>query len=137
MKVVLDTNVLVSALLKRDSIPGRLLQAVWDGNLDLVLSEPLLTELREVLNYPKIRKRLVASAIDSEMFVELLPFFTVQVDLTGVEAPLPRDAGDEMVLATLMASQAEWLVSGDEDLLVMADRFPILSPAAFVARFLS
>jgi uncharacterized protein len=137
MKVVLDTNVLVSALLKRDSIPGRLLQAVWDGNLDLVLSEPLLTELREVLNYPKIRKRLVASAIDSELFVELLPFFTVQVDLTGVEAPLPRDAGDEMVLATLMASQAEWLVSGDEDLLVMADRFPILSPAAFVARFLS
>ena len=84
MKVVLDTNVLVSALLKRDSIPGRLLQAVWDGNLDLVLSEPLLTELREVLNYPKIRKRLVASAIDSELFVELLPFFTVQVDLTGV-----------------------------------------------------
>ena len=137
MKVVLDTNVLVSALLKRDSMPGRLLQAVWDGNLDLVLSEPLLTELREALNYPKIRKRLVASAIDSELFVELLPFFTVQVDLTGVEVPRPRDAGDEMVLATLVASQAEWLVSGDEDLLVMADQFPILSPAAFVARFLS
>ena len=137
MKVVLDTNVLVSALLKRDSIPGRLLQAVWDGNLDLVLSVPLLAELREVLNYPKIRKRLVASAIDSELFVELLPFFTVQVDLTGVEVPRPRDAGDEMVLATLVASQAEWLVSGDEDLLVMADQFPILSPAAFVARFLS
>mgnify|MGYP003546889072 FL=1 len=137
MKVVLDTNVLVSALLKRDSIPGRLLQAVWDGNLDLVLSVPLLAELREVLNYPKIRKRLVASAIDSELFVELLPFFTVQVDLTGVEVARPRDAGDEMVLATLVASQAEWLVSGDEDLLVMADQFPILSPAAFVARFLS
>jgi uncharacterized protein len=137
MKVVLDTNVLVSALLKRDSIPGRLLQAVWDGNLDLVLSEPLLTELRDTLNYPKIRKRLVASAIDSELFLELLPFFTVQVDLTGVEVPRPRDAGDEMVLATLVASQAEWLVPGDEDLLVMADQFPILSPAAFVARFLS
>jgi putative PIN family toxin of toxin-antitoxin system len=137
MKVVLDTNVLVSALLKRDSIPGRLLQAVWDGNLDLVLSEPLLAELHEVLNYPKIRKRLVASAIDSELFVELLQFFTVQVDLTGVEVPRPRDAGDEMVLATLVASQAEWLVSGDEDLLAMADQFPILSPAAFVARFLA
>ncbi len=102
-----------------------------------MLSVPLLAELREVLNYPKIRKRLVASAIDSELFVELLPFFTVQVDLTGVEVPRPRDAGDEMVLATLVASQAEWLVSGDEDLLVMADQFPILSPAAFVARFLS
>jgi predicted nucleic acid-binding protein len=59
MQVVLDTNVLVSALLKRDSIPGRLLQAFWDGTLDLVSSEPLLAELREVLNYPKLRKRLV------------------------------------------------------------------------------
>ena len=53
MKVVLDTNVLVSALLKRDSVPGRLLQAVWDGTLDLVLSEPLLTELRDVLRLPE------------------------------------------------------------------------------------
>jgi len=137
MKVVLDTNVLVSALLKRDSIPGQLLQAVWDGNLDLVLSEPLLAELREVLNYPKIRKRLVANAIDSELFLELLPFFTIQVDLSAVKVPRPRDAADEIALATLVAGQAEWLVSGDEDLLILADQFPILSPAAFVARFLS
>jgi uncharacterized protein len=137
MRVVLDTNVLVSALLKRDSIAGRLLQAVWDGTLDLVLSEPLLTELREVLDYPKIRKRLVANAIDSELFLELLPFFTIQADLSGVKVPRPRDAADEMALATFVAGRAEWLVSGDEDLLVLADQFAILSPAAFVARFLS
>lgn len=137
MKVVLDTNVMVSALLKRDSVPGQILQAVWDGNLDLVLSEPLLAELREVLNYPKIRKRLVANAIDRELFLELLPFFAIQVDLAGTKVPRPRDAADQMVLATLVAGQAEWLVSGDEDLLVLADRFPILTPAAFVARFLA
>ena len=137
MKIVLDTNVLVSGLLKRESIPGRLFQAVWDGSLELVLSEPLLAELREVLDYPKIRKRLVTNAIDTELFLELLPFFTIQVDLTGIEVPRPRDAADEMVLATLVAAGAEWLVSGDEDLLVLADQFPILSPAAFVARFLS
>ena len=137
MKVVLDTNVLVSALLKRDSIPGRLLQVVWDGSLDLVLSEPLLTELRDVLDYPKIRRRLVANAIDRDLFLELLPFFTIQVDLSGIQVSRPRDAADEMVLATVVAGQAEWLVSGDEDLLVLADRYPILTPAAFVARFLS
>ncbi len=73
---MLDTNVLVSALLKRDSVPGRLLQAVQDGTLELVLSEPLLTELREVLNYPKVRKRIEASEIDSGLFLELLPFFS-------------------------------------------------------------
>jgi uncharacterized protein len=137
MRVVLDTNVLVSGLLKRESIPGRLLQAVWDGSIELALSEPLLGELRAVLFYPKIRKRLVANGIDTELFLELLPFFTIQVDLTGIEVPRPRDAADGMVLATLVAAGAEWLVSGDEDLLVLADQFPILSPAAFVARFLS
>jgi putative PIN family toxin of toxin-antitoxin system len=137
MKVVLDTNVLVSALLKRDSLPGRLLQAVWDGTLDLVLSEALLAELRDVLHYPKIRKRLVAASVDVELFLELLPFFTIQVDLSGIKVARPRDAADAMVLATFVAGQAEWLVSGDEDLLVLADQYPILTPAAFVARFLS
>ena len=137
MNVVLDTNVLVSALLKRDSVPGRLLQAVWDGALDLVLSEELLTELRDVLRYPQIRRRLVANAIDVELFLELLPFFTIQVDLSGIKVPRPRDAADAMVLATFVAGEAEWLVSGDEDLLVLADQYPILTPAAFVARFLS
>ena len=137
MRVVLDTNVLVSGLLKRDSIPGRLLQGVWDGSLELVLSEPLLAELRAVLDYPKIRKRLVASGIDTELFLDLLPFFTIRVDLSGIEVPLPRDAADQMVLATLVAGGAEWLVSGDDDLLVLADQFPILSPTAFVTRFLS
>ena len=137
MKVVLDTNVLVSALLKRDGVPGRLLQSVWDGTLDLVLSEALLTELRDVLRYPKIRKRLVANSIEVELFLELLPFFTIQVDLSGIKVPRPRDAADAMVLATFVAGQADWLVSGDEDLLVLADQYPILTPAAFVARFLS
>ena len=102
-----------------------------------MLSEPLLTELRDVLDYPKTRRRLIANSIDCDLFLELLPFFTIQVDLSTVELPRPRDAADEMVLATFVAGQAEWLVSGDEDLLVMADQFPILSPAAFVARFLS
>ena len=60
MKVVIDTNVLVSALLKRDSVPGRILRAVWEGNLELLLSAPLCEELAAVLEYPKIKKRLVA-----------------------------------------------------------------------------
>lgn len=126
MRIVLDTNVLVSALLRRDSVPGRLLQAVRDGTLELVLSEPLLAELREVLRHPKIRKRTAASSIDAELFLELLPFFSTRVDLADVEVPRPRDADDQFVLVT-----------GDADLLVLADQFPILTPAALVERFLA
>lgn len=137
MRVVLDTNVLVSALLNRASIPGRVLQAAWDGSLELVLSEPLLAELRAVLDYPRIRRRLDALDIDAAPFLELLPFFITQVDITGIDAPRPRDADDQAVLATLIAAQADWLVTGDQDLLVLAREFPILSPAAFVERFLA
>lgn len=137
MKVVLDTNVLVSALLIRDSIPARILRAVWDGNLELLLSTALREELANVLQYPKIRKRLLAQRIDSAHFLELLPFFTTDVPLGEVSVPKPRDADDWIVLATLVAGQGDWLVSGDQDLLVLSDQFPILSPASFVERFLT
>lgn len=137
MKVVLDTNVMVSALLKRDSISARILTAVWDGQLQLLSSAPLLEELLRVLGYPKIRKRLLAASIDIDQFLELLPFFVIEVVPDDGSAPMPRDPADRMVLATLIAGSADWLVTGDEDLLALADQFPILTPTAFVERFLT
>ena len=137
MKVVLDTNVMVSALLKRDSIPARILTAVWDGQLQLLSSAPLLEELLRVLGYPKIRKRLLAASIEIDQFLELLPFFVIEVVPDDGSAPMPRDPADRMVLATLIAGSADWLVTGDEDLLALADQFPILTPTAFVERFLT
>jgi putative PIN family toxin of toxin-antitoxin system len=136
MKVVLDTNVLVSALLKVDGIPARILSAVWDGNLELLISTPLLEELAAALEYPKIRKRLVAAAVDTRLFQELLPFYTISVTIGDVAVPRPRDADDWVVLATLVAGGADWLVTGDADLLELGGQFPILAPRAFVDRFL-
>jgi predicted nucleic acid-binding protein len=46
-----------------------------------------------------------------------------------------RDVADEPVLATLIASSAEMLVTGDKDLLALSDRYPVLSPAQFCARY--
>jgi len=137
VKVVLDTNVLVSALLKRDSIPGRILQGVWNGELELLLSAPLQEELDAVLEYPKLRKRLEGQAVDIKMFLELLPFFTTSVTLEDVSVPRPRDADDWMVLATFVAGQGDWLITGDADLLELAERFAIIRPAEFVQRFLA
>lgn len=135
--MVLDTNVLVSALLKRDGVPGRILQAVWNGTLELLLSAPLQEELAGVLEYPKIRKRLAAQAVDVKLFLELLPFFTTSVTLGNVSVPRPRDADDWMVLATLVAGQGDWLITGDADLLALAEGFPIIRPAEFLERFLA
>lgn len=98
MRVVLDTNVLVSALLTRDGPPAWVLQAVHDGHLVLVLSEPLLEDLREVLRYPKIRKRLDAHSIDVTRFIELLRFFAT---LVATNASTVRDPDDRELLAVL------------------------------------
>ena len=53
-----------------------------------------------------------------------------------VSVPRPRDADDWMVLATFVAGQGDWLVTGHADLLALAQRFPIIPPAQFVERFL-
>ena len=137
MKVVLDTNVLVSGLLKSGSVPGRLLQAVWSVNLELLLSAPLRNELANVPEYPKIRKRLIAQSIDVTEFLERLPFFTTDVTLGNVSVPMPRDVDDWKVLATFVAGRGDWLVTGDADLLVMNDQFSIVTPTVFVERFLA
>jgi uncharacterized protein len=137
VKVVLDTNVLVSALLKSNSVPAQILRAVWNGNLELLMSAPLREELTAVLDYPKIRRRLARAGTDTGLFLELLPFFTTTVELGTVTVPKPRDADDWIVLATFVAGGAEWLISGDRDLLALHDQFPILTPSAFVERFLA
>ena len=137
VRVVLDTNVLVSALLNRQSTPGMLWNSIQDGSLTLISSASLLAELRVVLDYPKIRTRLDKHGVDTILFLELLQLFVIVVTVDDVVVPRPRDIDDQQVLATLIASKADWLITGDEDLLVLADRYHILSPAAFRHRFLS
>ena len=56
------------------------------------------------------------------------------VDIASEKASVPRDPGDDPVLATLLASGADCLVGGDSDLLALRDRFPIRTPAEFARR---
>jgi uncharacterized protein len=58
------------------------------------------------------------------------------VSIGDVVVPRPRDADDWVVPATTVAGCADWLITGDADLLALSDQFPILTPSAFVERFL-
>lgn len=131
-KVVLDTNVLVSGLAYPASIPGRIVGAWRTGSLDVVLSRFILDELARVL--PALNHRLKWNAAD---FADLVDILAIEADLVEPE-PLPggavRDAADLPVLGTLLASKADYLVTGDKDLLVLSDRYPILTPADFWRR---
>lgn len=116
------------------SIPGRIINAWRTGHFSLVLSEPMLTEISTVLNYPKIRKRIGWDDNTIGRYLTLLRFEAEISDIRRTTAHVPRDAKDNMVLATLIASKADCLVTGDFDLLTLADNYPITSPADFVRR---
>ena len=134
MKVVLDTNVLVSGLMLPDSIPGRIVAAWRGAQFELAMSEPLLDEIGRVLSYSKIQGRLRWGGDEIARFLLLLRFKADIVDITNENASVPHDPGDDPVLATLLAADADCLVSGDGDLLALRDRYPILTPAEFARR---
>lgn len=131
IRVVLDTNVLVSGLAYPASIPGRIIAAWRQGALDVVLSHYILEELTRVLpRLPRIR----LSPTELQDLVDSLLFLADIVEPQGLLEKALRDPADQPVLQTLLSSQAQYLITGDKDLLALADRYPILGPADFWER---
>jgi putative PIN family toxin of toxin-antitoxin system len=134
VRVVLDTNVLVSGLMLPESVPGKIVAAWRGAQFELVLSEPLLDEIGRVLSYPRIQDRLGWGKDEIANFLLLPRFKSDVVDIAQEKGRRTRDPGDDPVLATLLASGADCLVSGDGDLLALRDRYPVLTPADFARR---
>ncbi|MDO8892642.1 MAG: putative toxin-antitoxin system toxin component, PIN family [Sulfurimicrobium sp.] len=135
LRVVLDTNVLLSGIAYPASVPGKILAAWRHGSVDVLLSAYILDELQRVLPRLAHRHALTAAEID-----DLVDALSIQAEiiepLPGVEPDL-RDVDDLPVLGTLLAaiktSGADYLITGDKDLLAMAERYPIVTPAKFWA----
>ena len=133
MKIILDTNIWISGLLIPTSKAGTVLNAWRAAKFDIVTSEPILNEIQKVLLYPKIKKRLQWNAFQVEEYLLHLKFFT---QLVNIEHPNNhsfsiRDPNDLMILETWNASHADHIVTGDIDLLVLQDQYPILTLTDF------
>lgn len=135
LRVVLDTNVLLSGIAYPASVPGKIMAAWRHGSVDVLLSGYILDELRRVLPRLAHRHGLTMAEID-----DLVDALSIQAE---VIEPLPvaeqdlRDVDDQPVLGTLLAALkttgADYLLTGDKDLLVLAERYPIMAPAKFWA----
>ena len=134
MRVVIDTNVVLSGLIKPGSVPGQVLRAWRDGSIRLVLSEFLIEEIAVTLARPKIQALVPWPAAQIDRCVLDLRAFCDVVEPAGLNFKYPRGPDDIPVLATLIASGADLLVTGDRDLLVLREEFPIETPAEFVRR---
>ena len=129
MRAVLDPNVLIAAVLSRSGTPALILRAWLDGRFDLLVSEALLTELERALGYPKLAARV--SAEERSSFLELLRAAATPTDDPADIPSVSADPGDDYLVA-LAHSQQALLVSGDQHLLALADRMPIMNPRAFL-----
>jgi putative PIN family toxin of toxin-antitoxin system len=127
--IVLDTNVLLSGTAYPKSIPGKIISAWRSGSLEVKLSQYILDELQRVL--PRLNHRLGWSNSEIREFVDSLAFLADLVDPLQVSEPLLRDRADQPVLGTFLAANANYLVTGDKDLLALSARYPIVTPAEF------
>ncbi|HNP82072.1 MAG TPA: putative toxin-antitoxin system toxin component, PIN family [Nitrospira sp.] len=130
IRAVLDTNVVVSALLFSGP-PSRLISAWQSGRLRLVVSAPILDEYIRVLAYPKFK--LTNTEIRGLLEEELIPFMET---VTAVPTNIPdlRDPDDAKFITCAVAAGVRWLVSGDDDLLSLhhVESVDILSVTAFL-----
>jgi len=131
LRAVLDTNVLVSGLAYPLGIPGRILNSWQLGGLDVVLSKYILDEMVRVLPRLSRNKRSpqeIRDLADSFLFMAEIVEPSGEVDLAL------RDKADGPVLGTLLASQADYLITGDKDLLALAGKYAIVTASAFWER---
>ncbi|MYF00248.1 MAG: putative toxin-antitoxin system toxin component, PIN family [Gammaproteobacteria bacterium] len=133
MRVVLDTNVLVSALISSSGPPGQLLSAVKRGDMTLVTSEYQLEELRKVLARERLRPYIKPEEAQ-DLIGNLETVGTLIFELP--ECRLSPDPADNPILATAIAGNANLIVSGDKtDMLALGhvDDIRIVSPATALA----
>ena len=134
---MIDTNIVVSALLWGGK-PRELLRLAADpARLQLFTSPVLLRELQRVLAYPKLQPRLAAMDMSAgEMLFHYRAIATV-VEPLEVDQLVRRDPDDDHVVAAALAAKADAIVSGDDDLLALGEvaEVPVLKVAEAVKLF--
>jgi hypothetical protein len=115
LRVVLDTNILISALIFT-GVLSKIVNLWKDGSVVPVLTKETFNEFREVLNYPKFS--LTKTEINLILEEEILPYFEV-VKVARSVKEVCRDRQDDKFISCAIAARADYIVSGDEDLLVL------------------
>jgi uncharacterized protein len=127
VRAVLDPNVLISGVVSRAGAPAGVLERWRAGAFELVISEALLSELERAFGYTKLRKRVTTD--EASAFVDLLRRGAIVA--SQPKAGSHRSVDDDYLLALAEAERA-LLVTGDQHLLELADRAPVITPRAFL-----
>lgn len=138
MRVVLDTNILISAF-GWGGIPGRLLLSGLTGQVELCTSPHLSTELERVFAYPAVAKALAKRGLSAADLHRRYLSSVLWFEAVPLPRPICRDADDDHVLACAVAAGADLIVSGDDDLLSLRahENIPIMTAAGALDRIVA
>ena len=134
IKVVLDANIFVSTVLKSRSNPAKVFQLAEEGKVILISSQDILSEVRAVLFYPKLRKLHGRTPKEIEEFLKRATRVSFIVAGERSIREIKEDPGDNKYLAAAAEGRADFIVSGDHHLkdLKMFQGIRILDPSAFL-----
>lgn len=135
MRVVVDANVLIRALIKPDGTVGPVLKRLRRQNYLFVYSRPMLDELLNKLMLPRIRVKYHLDPDVIQTLLEVIARNGMYVEPTG-RISVCRDVKDNMILEAAIAGRADCIVSTDEDLIVLSpyEGIPVVSPAQFLRK---
>jgi putative PIN family toxin of toxin-antitoxin system len=135
MRAVIDTGVLVSALIKPGGATGEVLYALRDGRLTMIYSTDTLVEIIDVLGRPPFRAKYHILPEDITALVNLI---RLRGELVSPQKKMSacRDPKDNKFLEAALAGESDCIVSGDADLLALTpfEDIPILRPAEILAK---
>jgi uncharacterized protein len=135
MRGVVDTGVLVSALIRRQGTTGEVLRALRDERFIIIYTTPIVVEIIEVLGRDPFRTKYNIQPEDITTLINLIRLRGELVNPVRMVKAC-RDPKDDKFLEAALAGKADAIVSGDADLLILNpfDEIKILRPAEFLAR---
>lgn len=136
-RIVIDTNILVSAMLTSKGNPAKILKHVLEGKLNLIISTAILEETQRVLRYPRLVKLMKKNKITMKEVYDFLGKMSKVAVITPGQLEIdaiPDDPTDNKILVCGLEGEADYLISGDHHLtdLKIFQGIKIMNPSTFL-----
>ena len=134
IRVVLDANQFVSVVLNDSGIPAKVFNAWRNGYFQLVISPPIIDEIRRVLNYPRLSRIHKKTSKEIDLFLQNLVTLAFNTPNLMQLRVVQNDPTDDKYLVAALEGQAGFIVTGDTDLLEIEEfeGIRILTPREFL-----
>lgn len=132
--LVVDNNVIASATISEKGNAARILDAWREGKIDIIISKPIIDELRRVLFYERVRKYSFMSEREIDELID-------DLEAAGIKTPaklklevIKVDAADDRFIVAALEGEADYIVSGDKHLKSLGSYkgIEIVTPSKFV-----